>query len=411
MRRFWYIAAMRTGRKRRPVWLLAAANGISATGSLAAYTALTYEVYRRTGSPYWVSTAAFVSFALTGAAAPVAGWLADRYDRRRVMIASDLAAAAVYLAAAAVASSPIALIGLTALGAAAQAPFRPASMAALPNVAAPEDLNWANGLLGSTLSAGIVAGPVVGGLLLSTTGASGAFLANAASFALSAVIVSRVRGQFQPERTAAERSKVDRGSGYRLALADPVLRTVLIVEALFTLGFGIGIAGDAPLASDLDTGPGGYAAIITAWGVGQVLSGLAMTRWPERTPRADLRALGGGLALMSLAMFATAALPDLWQIVAVQFIGGVGMSVVYVLRSGVIQRSSPDAVRGRVFAALDAVMSAGSLAGLAMSGLVIGAFGVRSAYATAGVLAGVGAVLAIGLRLESRPVSPSAQAS
>ena len=225
------------------------------------------------------------------------------------------------------------------------------------------------------------------------------------------MIVSRVRGQFQPERTAAERSKVDRGSGYRLALADPVLRTVLIVEALFTLGFGIGIAGDAPLASDLDTGPGGYAAIITAWGVGQVLSGLAMTRWPERTPRADLRALGGGLALMSLAMFATAALPDLWQIVAVQFIGGVGMSVVYVLRSGVIQRSSPDAVRGRVFAALDAVMSAGSLAGLAMSGLVIGAFGVRSAYATAGVLAGVGAVLAIGLRLESRPVSPSAQAS
>ena len=177
---------MRTGGKRGPVWLLAAANGISATGSLAAYTALTYEVYRVTGSPYWVSAAAFVSFALAGAAAPIAGWLADRYDRRRVMIGSDLAAAAVYLAAAALASSPAALIALTALGAAAQAPFRPASMAALPNVAAPEDLNWANGLLGSTLSAGIVAGPVVGGLLLSTTGASGAFLVNAGSFALSA---------------------------------------------------------------------------------------------------------------------------------------------------------------------------------------------------------------------------------
>ena len=177
------------------------------------------------------------------------------------------------------------------------------------------------------------------------------------------MIVARVRGQFQPERTAGERAKVDRGSGYRLALAHPVLRTVLIVEALFTLGFGIGIAGDAPLAEDLGTGPGGYAAIITAWGVGQVLSGLAMTRWPDRTPRADLRALGGGLALMALAMFATAALPALWQIVAVQFVGGVGMSVVYVLRSGVIQRSAPDEVRGRVFAALDAVMSAGSLGG------------------------------------------------
>ena len=137
-----------------------------------------------------------------------------------------------------------------------------------------------------------------------------------------------------------------------------------------------------------------------------------MTRWPDRTPRADLRALGGGLALMSLAMFATAALPDLWQIVAVQFIGGVGMSVVYVLRSGVIQRSAPDAVRGRVFAALDAVMSAGSLGGPR-------AERARDRRRSAsgrptrprGVLAAVGAAIAIGIRLESRPVSRSAQAS
>ena len=133
------------------------------------------------------------------------------------MIASDLAAAGVYLAAAALASSPAALIALTALGAAAQAPFRPASMAALPNVAAPQDLNWANGLLGSTLSGGIVAGPIVGGLLLSTTGASGAFAVNAASFALSAVLVARVRGQFQPDRTAeiARRSIAAPATGWR----------------------------------------------------------------------------------------------------------------------------------------------------------------------------------------------------
>jgi MFS family permease len=396
---------------RGPVRLLAAAEGVSATGSLAAYTALTYEVYRQTGSPYWVSAAAFVSFALAGAASPVAGWLADRFDRRRVMIVSDVAATVVYLAAAALASSPIALIALTAIGAAAQAPFRPAAMAAVPNIAAPQDLNWANGLLGSAFSLGIVAGPVVGGLMLSTAGASGAFLANAASFVLSAVLVARVRGTFSPPPTAGGRAPVDSGSGYRLAIADGVLRTVLIVEALFTLGFGIGIAGDAPLARYLGAGPGGYAAIITAWGVGQVLAGIAMTRWPERPPRADLRALGAGLAVMAVAMFGTAALPLLWQVVAVQFLGGLGMTVVHVLRSGVIQRSAPDEVRGRVFAALDGVMSAGSLVGLALSGLVIGAMGVRSAYAIAGVLAAVGAAVAIGIRLESRPVSPSAQAS
>ena len=192
------------------------------------------------------------------------------------------------------------------------------------------------------------------------------------------MIVSRVRRKSQPGRTTAEQPKVDRGSGYRLAMADPVLRTVLIVEALFTLGFGIGIAGDAPLASDLDTGPGRLRRIITAWGVGQVLSGLAMTRWPARTPRADLRALGGGLALMSFAMFATAALPDLWQIVAVQFVGGVGMaSSTSCARASSAQLARRGARAGARRAGRGDVGR--QPGGLALSGIVIGTFGVRSA--------------------------------
>jgi MFS family permease len=395
---------------RQAVRLLATAEAISATGSLAAYTALTYEVYHLTGSAYWVSTAAFASFALAGAAAPFAGWLADRYDRRRVMIGSDLSAALIYAAAAIGATEPFLLVLVTALGTLAAAPFRPAGNAALPNLVEAEDLARANGLLSSAHSIGIVAGPVAGGLLVAASGATGAFIINAASFVLSALLVGRVRGNFAaPGRSTHE--SVERGAGFRVAAGDPLLRCLLATEFLLLLGIGIGIAGDAPLARELGAGPAGYAAIITSWGLGSVLAGLALSRWPERPPRVDLGGLGVGLVMIAVAMAGTALLPTLPPVVAVQFVGGAGMSLVFVLRNVIVQRTTEDAVRGRVFAALDTAVAAGSLGGLALAGLVIEQSGARAAYAWAAVLATLAGLIAIGVMRGSRPASRSAQAS
>jgi dTMP kinase len=204
---------------------------------------------------------------------------------------------------------------------------------------------------------------------------------------------------------------VERGAGFRVAAADPLLRCLLATEFLLLLGIGIGIAGDAPLARELGAGPTGYAAIITSWGLGSVVAGLALARWPERPPRVDLGGLGGGLVLVAVAMAGTALLPTLPPVVAVQFVGGVGMSVVFVLRNVIVQRTTADAVRGRVFAALDTAVAAGSLGGLALAGLVIEQSGARAAYAWAAVLATLAGVIAIGVMRGSRPASRSARAS
>src|SRR5690242_12687771 len=92
-----------SARGRGTIRRLALARAISGSGSTAAYVGLSYAVYHETHSAAWVSAAIFSTFALAGLAAPVSGWIGDHYDRRRVMIASDLAAAAFSVGVAAVA--------------------------------------------------------------------------------------------------------------------------------------------------------------------------------------------------------------------------------------------------------------------------------------------------------------------
>src|SRR3954470_14890564 len=104
---------------------------ISISGGAAAYIALVASIYGRTHSAVWISAAILASVVASVACAAPAGWIGDRFDRRRVLIGSDLAAAGVSLAMA-LTGQPIALVVLMGLGTIAQSPFEPASAAAIP---------------------------------------------------------------------------------------------------------------------------------------------------------------------------------------------------------------------------------------------------------------------------------------
>ena len=99
---------------RSPVRRLAVARLISLTGSAAAYLALNYAIYQRTHSAVWVAAALLLTFGTLGAAGPFAGALGDRFDRRKVMIVSDLTGA-VCFGAMAVAHAPWLLLASIAL--------------------------------------------------------------------------------------------------------------------------------------------------------------------------------------------------------------------------------------------------------------------------------------------------------
>ena len=123
------------------------ARAISLTGGAAAYTALNFAIFQRTRSPTWVAAALFLTFGTIGFASPFAGWIGDRFDRRWVMIGSDLAGAACFLGMAFV-GNPALLVAVAFLSALAEAPFLSASAAAIPNLVKEDDIAWANSKIG-----------------------------------------------------------------------------------------------------------------------------------------------------------------------------------------------------------------------------------------------------------------------
>ena len=190
-------------------WLLSAL-AVSQIGDWLYNLALVVLVYDRTHSALWagVTTAArVVPVVVLG---PLGGVLADRFDRRRIMIMCDLARVVlmVLLAAVAAFQLPIVLAPVIAAAAtAAAAPYIPCVAAVTPHVVEDADLPGANAARSAVTGAGIVLGPALGGVLLLLGSPASAFALNALTFGLSALAVLAIRADgdpnpFRPRRAA-----------------------------------------------------------------------------------------------------------------------------------------------------------------------------------------------------------------
>jgi MFS family permease len=210
---------------------------VSLSGGSAAYIALVAAIYGETGSAIWVSAAIFSSVVASVASAPGAGWIGDRFDRRRVLIGSDVAAAVVSLAMAARANSAAALVVLLGISSVAQSPFEPASAAALPTVVPKTDVARANALIAATSSAGYLLGPLLGGAVLGV-GASPAtlFAVDAGTFICSAVVVFLIGRPFGRGGTEQHPGAL---AGLRLIAREPGLRLPVLAGMVSLVGLGI----------------------------------------------------------------------------------------------------------------------------------------------------------------------------
>ena len=116
-------------------------------GTHAAFIALIYAVYARTNSTTWVSVAMVATFAGAGISLPFGGALGDHFDRRKVLILSDVLGAITFGVLAFV-HQPGVMIALIFVGEVVASPSFPAIEAAVPNLAGEELLSWANGMIG-----------------------------------------------------------------------------------------------------------------------------------------------------------------------------------------------------------------------------------------------------------------------
>jgi MFS family permease len=377
-------------RSRAAVRRLAVARLISLTGGAAAYMALNFNIYERTGSATWVAATLFLTFGTVGFVSPFAGALGDRFNRKWVMVASDLSGAALFLCMALV-HAPVLLLAFAFGSALVEAPFYSSSAAAIPNLVSNDDLGWANGLVSVGRNVGILLGPVIGGLLVGTIGPGAVFAINAVSFVISAALVASVKANFSGRRSDAQEHQGIR-AGFRFLIHDRALRIISLAWLALVLGLGMTMVADVPLVEVFGVGSLGYGLLIASWGGGSILGSL-LGRFMRSTNEALFLVLGtAAVAAMSLLVGAS---PWFLLVLGAIFTMGIGDGASLVAEQGIMQRRTPDAVRARVSGAFDAVVNVGLAVSYVIAGPAVGWLGPKTVYLVGGVVAMVGLVIAL----------------
>jgi len=392
-------ALFRYAGVRRLFW----ATLISSAGTWLAFVALALDVYDRTHSSVWVG-ALFVTETL-----PIAslgfffGPLLDRLPRRSLMIGADLFRVVVFIALV-FAPSAWAILALAMLAGIAAGLFAPAVYAGLPNLVEERDLAGANGLFQTATSATMIVGPLFGGAIVAVVGPHPAYLFNAASFVLSALLIAGIRPSGLQSVTAASRGYLrDLLDGAAAVFRSRPLLTVFIAWNVAMVGVAAMNTAEVELVThDFGAGALGYGVFMAATGLGVFIGAFSARAVFARTPFATAYALG--FALLAVGMGLVALLPPFALAVAILLIAGTGNGLLLTANAMLVQQGTSDDLRGRSFAL---IMSANALV-LTFSSLGAGVLtdyaGARLVWALAGatmVLAGlVGWLLA-------RPLSPA----
>jgi len=380
---------------------LALARAISLTGSAAAFAALNFEIYRQTQSPAWIAAAMVLTWGTAGVASLFAGSLGDRFDRKRVMVLSDLGGALAFGAMAFI-TDPGWLLAVAFLSALAESPFLAASAAAIPNLVPEARLGWANGLLMIGRNVGIIVGPLIGGTLIVAVGAGSVFGMNAVSFLVSAALVWSIRGTFSSGPRAAN-EPTNLTAGLRFVGRDRVLRAMTLAWVPIQLGQGLSLVADVPLVTLFGVGSLGYGALIAAWGFGSIIGSLA-GRFMTRQAEPVVFALGS-VTVTAMCLFVGLS-PVFVGVLAAVGVMGFGEGTQGVAQQSIMQRRTPDTVRSRVAATMDAVAQIAIGVAFLAAGAVVAWLGPRGTYIFGG-LVGLLSILALRPVIAARRDAPT----
>jgi predicted MFS family arabinose efflux permease len=362
---------------------LYAAQLVSFAGDWFATVALLGLALEATGSTAVASLVLILQTTPFFLVSPIAGVLADRVDRRRLLIASDLFRAAVavgFLFARDASTFWIALVCVALLSTGA-AFFEPTSSASLPNLVEPEDLPAANALMGAAWGTMLAVGAALGGLVTATLGRDAAFLINAGSFALSGLLIAGVHRSFRapsgvdgPARAPAS-IRVAVAETLALARRSRLVSSLLLTKATFGAGMGV-VLLLAVFGSDVyGAGEVGIGLLFAARGLG-ALVGPFIGRAIAGT---DERGLVTGIGASLLVFLVGYAVMPLGGTIVVAglfvFIAHLGGGAQWTLSSLGLQRAVPDEIRGRVFSFDYAMALVSITASTLVAGILTGPLG------------------------------------
>jgi MFS family permease len=353
-----YLELLRSNRSYRRIWLGAL---VSLTGDWFTTIALFAQLLELTGKGEALGLALIARFVPSVVLGPAAGVIADRFDRKRVMVICDLLRAVVVLGFIFVRTKedvPIVYL-LTLIQTSLSAIFEPCENAAIGSVVAPNEVVTANTIQSMTWSAMLSLGAVLGGIVTAAVGRDAAFVIDALTYVASALLIASARMPHQRKRSGrssfAEAMGVrDFVEGIALLKKDARVRVVLWAKASFGLAGGGAFLMYSVFAErvfPIGSTAAGIGVLYGARGIGALLGPYLARRvggdseaWLEKVIR-------GSFALIMCSYAAFALSPMLWQGAIALLVAHMGASIVWTFTNALITMRVPDAMRGRVFAA------------------------------------------------------------
>jgi MFS family permease len=375
------LAPTRLGRSFR--WLLSATvvNNIGDGIGLSAGPLLVASLTR---DPFLVSLAllsGYLPFILFGI---LGGAVADRLDRKRMVVGVDLVRALVLAMLVATiltgsVSISVVLIALFALGT-AEVFADSASSTLIPNLVGREDLGVANARMNGAflLTNQLVAPPI--GAFLFAVGMALPFATNAAGFALGAVLISRIR-MSQRERTAGEGSTIlaEMVDGVRWLIAHPPMRTLTLTILAFNVTYGAAWVVLVLYAGDrLGMDAVGYGLMTTAIAIGGIIGIAAYDRLERRFSFGNIMRVGLTIETCTHLVLAVTTSPQIALATLVVF--GAHAFVWGTISTVIRQRAVPDELLGRVGGVYRMAIIGGLVIGAPIGGLLARTFGITAPF-------------------------------
>jgi Na+/melibiose symporter-like transporter len=286
-------------------------------------------------------------------------------------------------------------------------------LAGLPNTVGDADLAQANGLLQSADFLTTAIGPILGAVLVAGTGPGTAYIANAASFLFSALLLMGIPARLlQSEQSLSRGHLADMREGLAVVVRSPALLTVLVTFTIVMVPAAFLNVAEIALAKvSLDAGSIGFGLLWTASGLGLVAGSTAAPRVMARLGTRSTYPLA--IVVFGVGLAASGAAPNIWVAFPTMVVSGLGNGVLVVSNITLVQNGAPDRVRGRVFTtiiSLNFVVSALAMAG---AGPLTSALGPRWTYeigAAVMALAAVSGVL-LARRIPAEPPASPPDAS
>ena len=374
--------AWRMLARRRDLRLLLSAGMVSLSGDWILRIGLIYRVYVVTGSTVVSALTMASSFAPQVLLGAVAGVYADRWDRKRTMITANLLLATGLLPLLAVRGAADIWIVLVVMfwEGSVQQFFSPAQQAMVPRLVPDDELLQANAVSGQISDASRLAGSAAGGIIAAAGGIAAVTLTDAASFIISAALLTLVRTNGRtsargaaglPVRARLARTGAEMREGVRLSARNRVLRALMVFALVTSVGEGVMGTLFAPFVEHVLHGTSQeYGLVVAAQAVGGITGGIVAAACAHRVRAARLLSIGATVfGLVDLAIFLyPLGYVAVWPAAAGMIIVGIPGALCIAGLITLFQRNSADAYRGRIFGALNTLEGVTILAGTLAAG-------------------------------------------